>query len=247
MILAIVLAIVGIACAVYGMKFVLSESKMRFHFFWFALATILVAPLPLMVLGIWNDIPIVLHWAVAATLLAFALFEFAFGIAIGKHFNDKAAPGLDYVIVLGAQVLDGKPGRTFSNRLDVACCYLAENPHACCIVCGGQGPNESVPEAAAGHDYLVERGISSTRILLEGRSHSTAQNMRFATEFIDLEHDAVGIVTSNFHVARSLALAHKAGIVHVSGVAVNSLGRFPLNNIVRESFAWLKDILSGNA
>lgn len=244
---AIALAIAGAACAAYGLKYVLSETMMRFHYFWFALAAILVAPAALMAAGLWDNIPIALHWAVAAALLVFMIFELAFGIAVGLHFNDTAVAGLDYVLALGAQVLDGKPGCTFSRRLDAACNYLAENTRTRCIICGGQGSNESVPEADAGRDYLVERGIDSSRILLEARSRSTAQNLRFATELFDLSHDAVGIVTDNYHLARALALARKAGMEHASGIAVKSPDRFPLNDVVRESFAWVKDILSGNA
>ncbi len=241
---AIALAVMGMACVAYGLKFVFSQTKMRFHVFWFVLAAVLVAPAVLMATGLWDGIPIALRWAVAAMLLAFVAFELAFGVAIGRHFNDRAAKGLDYVAVLGAQVLDGRPGRTFSRRLDAAFAYLVENPDTRCIVCGGQGPNESVPEANAGRDYLDERGIDSSRILLEARSHSTAQNLRFAAELIDPAHDSIGIATSDFHVARSLALARKIGMAHASGIAVRSFERLPLNNIVRESFAWVKDILT---
>lgn len=46
---------------------------------------------------------------------------------------------------------------------------------------------------------------------------------------------------------RALAIARKAGIVHAFGMVAPAVSRFPLNNIVRESFAWAKDILSGNA
>lgn len=245
--IAIALAVAGAACAAYGLKFVFSETKMRFHFFWFALAVVLAAPAALLAAGLWDGIPVALRWVPALTLLLFAVYEIVVCAAIARHYRDKAAPGLDYVIVLGAQVLDGKPGRTFSRRLDAACAYLAESPHARCIVCGAQGPNESAPEAHAGRDYLVERGIASDRILLEDRSYNTAQNLRHATELLDARHDAVGIVTNNYHAARSLALARKAGFMYASGIAVRSHERFPLNNIVRESFAWAKDALSGNA
>jgi uncharacterized SAM-binding protein YcdF (DUF218 family) len=64
---------------------------------------------------------------------------------------------------------------------------------------------------------------------------------------IDAAHDSVGIVTSNFHVSRSLGIARKAGIAHAFGMPAAAVSLFPLNNIVRESFAWAKDILSGNA
>ena len=244
---AAILAGIGVACAVYGLGFVLSETKMRFHLVWFALAAVLVAPAALIAAGLWDSVPAALRWAPAAALAAFAVYELLAGAAIGRHFDDKARPGLDYVVVLGAQVLDGKPGRTFAVRLDAALAYLSENRRCRCVVCGGQGPNESVPEANAGCDYLVERGIDRVRILLEANSHNTAQNLRAAAELVDLENDAIGIVTHNSHMARSLAIARKAGMKRVSGITVKSDERFPLNDVVRETFAWAKDFLCGNA
>ena len=244
---AAILAVLGIACAAYGLKFVLSETKMRFHLVWFALAAVLVAPAALNASGLWDSLPVALRWIPAAALAAFAAYELLAGAAVKRHIDDKAAAGLDYVVVLGAQVLDGKPGRTFAVRLDAALAYLSENPRCCCVVCGGQGPNEGVPEANAGCDYLVERGIDRERILLEANSHNTAQNLRAAAELVDPENDAVGIVTHNSHMARSLAIARKVGMKHVSGITVESDERFPLNDIVRETFAWAKDFLCGNA
>lgn len=244
---AMALALAGAACAVYGLKFVLSETKMRFHYLWFLLALALMAPAGLIAAGLWDGIPLALRWVPALALLLFAAYEIAVGAAIARHYRDKAAPGLDYVVVLGAQVLDGKPGRTFSRRLEAACGYMAGNPRARCIVCGAQGPGESAPEAHAGRDYLVAHGVESERILLEDRSHSTAQNLRHAAGLVDARRDGVGIVTNDYHVARSLALARKAGFSHASGIAVRSYERFPLNSIVRESFAWAKDVLAGNA
>ncbi len=244
---AVALAVTGAACAAYGLKFVLSETKMRFHYLWFFLAVVLVAPSALIAAGLWESIPLALRRVPAVALVLFAAYEAAVGAVIARHYRDKAAPGLDYVVVLGAQVLEGKPGRTFGRRLDAACAYMAENPHARCIVCGAQGPSESVPEAYAGRDYLVAHGVENERILLEDRSYSTAQNLRHAAELVDAQHDKIGIVTNDYHVARSLALARKAGLSHASGIAVRSYERFPLNSIVRESFAWAKDVLAGNA
>ena len=246
MTLAIVLAIFGIACATYGLKLVLNATNKRFHFIWFVLAAVLVAPVVLIAMGVWDGIPVALRWTVAGAFLLFVVYEIVAGRTIVRHFNDKPVAGLDYIAVLGARMRDGRPGRTFSNRLDVAIAYLADNPHTRCIVCGGQGPDEPAPEADVGRDYLVERGIDANRILLEACSRNTAQNIRFAAEIIDPEHDFVGIVTSDFHVARALALARKAGMEHVLGVAARSVERIPLNGIVRESFAWANDVLSGN-
>ncbi len=244
---AIVLAVVGVASAAYGFAFVFSETKNRFFYFWFVLAAALIAPAILMAVGAWNGIPLALRCAVGLVLLLFVVYEVVVFIAIGRHFNEYAADGLDYVVALGAQVLSGKPGRTFSRRLNAAREYLCRNPRSRCIVCGAQGSNEEVPEAHAGRDYLVERGIDSNRILLEDRSYSTVQNLQNAAKLVDPTHDAIAIVTSNFHMARSLAIARKSGFNHVSGIAVETNRRELLNSIVRESFAWAKDILSGNA
>jgi len=244
---AIALAVAGVACAAYGLKFVLSETKMRFHFFWFALAALLVAPAILMASGLWEAVPFALRAAVAVTLVAFVAYEIAFCAFVMRHYRDEAPAGLDYVAVLGAQVFEWGPGRTLANRLDVACAYLLDNPQSRCITCGAQGSNEPMTEAQAGADYLAACGIARDRILLEDRSRSTAENARNAAAMTDAAHDSVGIVTSNFHVSRSLGIARKAGIAHAFGMSAAAVSRFPLNSIVRESFAWAKDILSGNA
>ena len=50
--------------------------------------------------------------------------------------------GLDYIIVLGAQVRKDGPSPVLKYRLDKAVEYLNENPDTVCIVSGGQGSNE---------------------------------------------------------------------------------------------------------
>ena len=244
---AIVLAVLGVTSALYGLSLVLSASKVRFHYAWFFFAILLVAPAFLMALGLWDKIPLALHGVVVAALVVFAACEIIIGAAIVRHYSDQGEQGLDWLVVLGAQILEGKPGRTFTCRLDAAYDYLLANPCTRCIVCGAQGTNESVPESHAGRDYLIERGIDSARIQIEDSSFSTVQNIRNAAKLVDRERDAVGIVTNNYHVARSLAIARKAGLGHVVGIAVKSHSGLRLSSVVRESFAWAKDVLSGKA
>jgi uncharacterized SAM-binding protein YcdF (DUF218 family) len=244
---ALALAVAGVASAAYGLWFVLAETKMRFHYFWFTLAIVLVAPIVLMTTGLWEAIPFAVRAVVGVLLVLFLVYEVVFAVLVMRHFRDKAPAGLDYVAVLGAQVLEWGPGRTLANRLDVARVYLNGNPQCRCIACGAQGSNEPMTEAQAEADYLEARGIARDRILLEDRSYSTVENLRNAAAMIDAKHDVVGIVTSDFHVARSLAIARKAGFAHAFGMPASSNATALLSNIVRESFAWTKDILSGNA
>ena len=103
---AAALALVAAACAAYGFKFVLSETKMRFHYLWFVLAAAFAVPAVLVATGLWSGVPAVLRWAAVGALAALAVYELALGSVIMRHARDEAPPGLDYVVVLGAQVLD---------------------------------------------------------------------------------------------------------------------------------------------
>ena len=154
-----------------GVAYMRTETKMRFHLFWVALGIVLVALGAAMATGVWYALPAVVRLFVRAALGVFALYELGAHALILRHFRDMAAPGMDYVVVLGAQVFDSGPGRTLATRLDAACAYLAANPQTRCITCGGQGHSEPTSEARAGADYLVQRGIDPARIILEERSH----------------------------------------------------------------------------
>ena len=69
---------------------------------------------------------------------------------------------------------------------------------------------------------------------------------RFSMQFIDPEHDRVGIVTNKFHMFRGVRIACKAGIVNVCGIAAESNPLYLPNNMVRESLGVAKDFLAGN-
>ena len=130
--------------------------------------------------------------------------------------------------------------------LDTAYDYLVENENTLCIVSGGQGANEPHSEAQGMYDYLVEKGIAKERIIMEDKSTDTSENIAFSSVFLDMEKDRVGIVTNNFHVFRGVHLAKHQGIRNVCGIAAPSNIYFQLNNMVREFFGILKDLVCGN-
>ena len=239
----ILLVALGAISLGIGVAYMRTETKMRFHLFWVALGFALVALGAAMATGVWYVLPAVVRLFVYAALGVFALYELGAHALILRHFRDMAAPGLDYVVVLGAQVFDSGPGRTLATRLDAACAYLAANPQTRCITCGGQGHSEPTSEARAGADYLAKRGIDPARIILEERSHSTYQNLCNAAALVDPAHDRVGIATNDYHMFRALYLARKAGFARVEGIAAKAPARFPVNNTVRETFALVKDFI----
>ena len=163
----------------------------------------------------------------------FIIFLNIAGLIVSGFF-EKGEENLDYVIVLGAQMKENGPSSTLKARLDRAIDYLEENPNTKVIVSGGQGSDEIISEAEGMKNYLVQNGIAEERILMEDNSVNTNQNLKFSSEYINIEEDTVGIVTSNFHIYRSVRLAKKQGYENVCGIAAKSHKFLLPANMLRE-------------
>lgn len=94
----------------------------------------------------------------------------------------KVPENLDYLIVLGAHVNGTRLSRALRFRVEKAEEYLRENPRTLAVLSGGRGVDEKISEAKAMADYLLAHGIERERLLLEERSVSTAENLRFSLE-----------------------------------------------------------------
>ena len=138
------------------------------------------------------------------------------------------------------------PSKALQYRLDEAIVYLEENPDTKAIVSGGQGKDEYISEAQGMYDYLVAKGIDPDRIIQEEQSENTFQNLTYSAEFLDKEHNSVGIVSNNFHIFRAVKIARKAGYQEVYGIAAKGEPFLQLNNMMREFLGVLKDFLAGN-
>lgn len=147
---------------------------------------------------------------------------------------------LDCIIVLGARVRGKKVSETLKRRLDCTLRYLQENPETFCIVSGGRGKDEELSEAEVMTDYLNACGIEPERICMEDESRTTYENLRNSLAFFkDVKQEKIGIVTSNFHIYRSMKLARLLGYKKVYAIpASTNLMMFP-NYMVREFFAMM--------
>lgn len=149
--------------------------------------------------------------------LGIALFLVIEGIIIAYANSDPSDEDVNYCIVLGAGIFpDGRISLSLKSRLDNAVEYLNEHEDVICIVSGGKGDTEPVAEAFAMKDYLVEMGIDEARILTEANSYSTHDNMTLSAKLMEkahpeLEKTAV-IITNDFHIFRSIAIAKNRGI-----------------------------------
>ena len=83
----------------------------------------------------------------------------------------------DYVIIHGAGLLDGsRVSKLLRDRLDKAVEVYRQDPSPPWLIpSGGQGPDETIPEAEAMKGYLLTQGIPEKDILPESKSTTTGR------------------------------------------------------------------------
>ncbi len=126
----------------------------------------------------------------------------------------EQAADTDCVVVLGCQVKGETPSSMLCDRLNAALKLLQSSDKPFCVVSGGQGKDENISEAEAMQRYLLENGVLEERIILETRSESTEENLRFTAELLQQRgfDGKVTIVTNEYHQYRAHILAARAGI-----------------------------------
>ena len=122
----------------------------------------------------------------------------------------------DYVIIHGAGLLDGnKVSKLLADRIDKAILVYSTDPSPTILIpSGGQGGDETVSEAEAMAEYLREKGIPESDILLEDQSGTTMENLKNCKAIIDAREGRkyTALVTSNYHVYRALRYCRKIGL-----------------------------------
>ena len=242
----ILFTIIGILCILYGIMVLMIRSGTTFFVVWFALGAFFLLLGFLVHNHLLEKLPKILRTllliAICAGILVLAVCE---GFVL-RGFSSRAPAGLDYLIVLGAQVREDGPSAVLKYRLDAAVQYLQENNPTICIVTGGKGAAEPFPEGQGMKDYLVKAGIPEDRIIVEDRALNTVQNIQYSMALMSSPNAPTAIVTNNFHVTRGLALARGQGLTDVYAIAAPSDPLFLPNNMLREFFGLTKDFLLGN-
>lgn len=244
----VILILLGLLCLCYfvGIAFFVGHGT-NFYFIWLFLGLLAIFWAVLLKKGIWEAyFP---KWFRRLFILLVCISGILFAIVeacILSGFSKKGPDGLDYLVVLGAQMKSGGPSKALQYRLDEAIRYLEENPGTQVIVSGGQGSDEHISEAQGMYNYLIEKGIDPVRIIKEDKSKNTFQNLTFSAEFLDEANDSVGVVSNNFHIFRAEKIAQKAGYANIYGIAAKGEPFLQFNNMMREFFGVMKDFLWGN-
>ena len=211
--------ILAVICIIYAVIVRSTGSGTSFFLMWIAIGIVLLLLGISFQMEFWKKVPHVVKVSgMVVVCIGIVSFVFVEGCVISQmHAKGKA--GLDYIIVLGAQVRKNGPSPVLKYRLDKAVEYLEENPDTICIVSGGQGKNEPWSEAEGMAQYLKIQGIDE-KLMEEGTS--------------------VGIVTNDFHVFRAKQIAKKYGLTDACGIAAGSSPLYLPNNMLREFFAEIK-------
>ncbi len=183
-----------------------------------------------------------LKLALVCVILGVIFYLGVVAMVVYRQNNLPPVGEYDAMIVLGAQVKpSGEPSLQLQWRIDAAAKAWKER-RSLIVVCGAQGGSEPAPEAHVMRDELIKQGVAAEDILMDDKSFNTRQNIANAVALLeghDVDH--VLVVTSDYHLARAMAIAEDAGL-SASGLGSPTLqGLRPwVKNQGREGLAWIK-------
>ena len=131
----------------------------------------------------------------------------------------------NYIIIHGAGLDGPRPTPLLAGRIDKALeLWKKQHQHGKFVVSGGQGADEVVSEAQAMRDYLLEKGVSADAILMEDKSTTTWENLRYSLAIINADRATDVDVTSSAAVASGAVTttASDAAASDASGTAASS-------------------------
>ena len=159
-----------------------------------------------------------------------------FNILYPKKYLDEQDQRFDYIIVFGAGVSENKT-EIINSRIGRAVEYSKIYPRCKFVLTGARGSNELIEEALYMRDYLKDRGIDDSRILIEAKSINTSENVlnslnvikkdimkrnareniitrpfKNVNDYFDLDFLNIGFMSSEFHLTRINMMAKKLGI-----------------------------------
>lgn len=180
-------------------------------------------------------------------LLPFLLYLVFFALFLRKSEGKTAtAPG-DVILVLGSRTDGAMPSRLLESR--AARAYgLAKESDVPLVLSGGAVGRETAPEGELLKRRLLSLGVAEERLLVEGASRTTWENLVFSAPLLKGATD-VTVVTHAFHRRRVLALWQKAlpGTKPSFAAVPGETGLLTLHLLIRESFTFLVDLIHGRA
>ena len=158
------------------------------------------------------------HPVLSVISLLLAAIVLAFAVTGGIIMNAASgSPGdFDYLLVLGTTVEGTEPSPMLRDRINAAYDYLTAHPDVVCVVTGYKSGSGLISEAECMFNELTEMGIDPGRILVERQASSTLENLKLSLDLIEettgTRPDAIGILSSEFHLLRAGMFAREYGV-----------------------------------
>ena len=176
---------------------------------------------------------------VLAGILAYGSVVGAVCVSAGDQYPPVNA---DCVIVLGARVWpEGQPSNALRYRCESALAAWQEGRVSAMILCGGQGGNEPMTEAACMRSWMMDHGVPEDALYLDEESRNTVQNLQNAKAIMDAQGFATAAVcTSDYHLRRAMWIARDAGIdaCGLPSASPRKVGSW-VSGRLREAASWI--------
>lgn len=132
---------------------------------------------------------------------------------IYDYAKDTKPQKSDVMVVLGCQARGETPSLMLEYRLNKALDLYKKGYAGYIIASGGQGKDETYSEAYVMKNWLKKHGVDESKIIEEEESTSTFENLNFSKKIMkDRNFKTAIIVSSDFHMFRSLKLAQRLDI-----------------------------------
>jgi uncharacterized SAM-binding protein YcdF (DUF218 family) len=170
----------------------------------------------------------------------------ATGVAVWKAAHTDDARRIDHadvILVLGAAQYNGTPSAVFEGRLQQAALLYREHRSDRVIVLGGNKPGDVTTEAAAGRNYLIDKGLPPASVWAEPQGSDTYGSLQAAAGFMkarDLR--SAFLVSDPWHNLRIKKMASDLGIQAYASATWHSAAKSEgtrLAGYARETFAYL--------
>ena len=178
----------------------------------------------------------------------YALFNLGF-ILLPKE--KIQADKIDYIILLGGGLKsNGTPSNSVKIRIDTASILWKNFDKKCkVVVTGGQIYPAPFPESQMLERELEKRGVPVEFILQDDKALDTIQNLKNSVILLsekenksleEILNSNIVIVSSDYHLSRSLWIAKRLGYKNVFGFGSETANYAILNSYLREILAVAK-------
>lgn len=183
-----------------------------------------------------------IYWYMSLIALYFVIHLLSFTLSnVINLIHVKKNKALNYVVVLGAGLKGDKPTPLLRGRIDKGIEVYRNNPGSRIIFSGGQGKDEIVSEASAMAEYAFLNGVKKEDAILEDGSRNTKENLLFSSQLMkEKGKERFALVTSSYHVIRSLSIARRLGL-NCIGYGARTKMYFSINAFLREYIGYCRD------